>query len=379
MNGTGSADSTVNFTLPQWHEPFRCIALSCKPLPTIPLDAKRSHLYLHGGLPAIAGFGIDFAGSKAGSYGMRRMIDSTPPDASRSLAPTGVLRTWARALRLHQWAKNLLVFVPLLASHRLYDTSAVLAAMFAFLAFGFCASGNYLLNDIVDRTTDLHHPRKRFRPVASGQVSLTEAGIVSAALLCMAFGLAALTLPPAFSGALALYLGLALCYSLALKRVALLDTLCLGGLYTIRVIAGGLATHVVPSFWLLAFSMFLFLSIAIAKRHAELQLVLGSGAKGAPGRGYSIEDMPLLACCGIVSGYLSALVLAFYVNSGAIMYYSRPRLLWPLCVLLLYWISRVWLETTRGRMHDDPVNFALTDRPSLLVAALGFALIWLAI
>ena len=307
------------------------------------------------------------------------MIDSTPPDVPSSLAPAGALRTWARALRLHQWTKNALVFVPLLASHHLHDTSALLAATFAFLAFGCCASGNYLLNDIVDRTTDLHHPRKRFRPVASGQVSLAQARIVSVALLCTAFGLAAVALPPAFTGALALYLGLALCYSLALKRVALLDTLCLGGLYTIRVIAGGLATYVVPSFWLLAFSMFLFLSLAIAKRYAELQLVLGVGGDGAAGRGYSIEDMPLLGCCGIVSGYLSALVLAFYVNSGAIMHYSRPRLLWLLCVLLLYWISRVWLETTRGRMHDDPVNFVLTDRPSLLVAALGFALVWLAI
>jgi 4-hydroxybenzoate polyprenyltransferase len=307
------------------------------------------------------------------------VIESSPPDLRRNDAPAGLLHTWARALRLHQWTKNALVFVPLLASHRLHDTSAVLAAIFAFLAFGCCASGNYLLNDIVDRPADLHHPRKRFRPVTSGQVPVGQARIVSVALLCVGFGLAAGALPWAFSGALALYLGLAWCYSLALKRVVLLDTLCLGGLYTIRIIAGGFATQVTPSFWLLAFSMFLFLSLAIAKRYAELQLVQGSGGGGLPGRGYSTEDMPLLACCGIVSGYLSVLVLAFYVNSGAIMHYTRPRLLWPLCVLLLYWVSRVWLVTTRGRMHDDPVNFALTDRPSLFIAALGAALTWLAI
>jgi 4-hydroxybenzoate polyprenyltransferase/phosphoserine phosphatase len=288
-------------------------------------------------------------------------------------------RDWVQALRIHQWAKNLLLFVPLISAHRLLDWGALVDVVLAFVLFGCCASGTYLINDALDLDADRRHPQKRLRPLASGKISLTHGVAVAVALVCGSVVLAAITLPVAFVVALLLYVATTLWYSFLLKRIAMVDVLSLAGLYTLRVLAGSAAAAVIPSFWLLAFAMFLFLSLAMAKRYAELRSLLDAGRDRASGRGYSVTDLPLLHSFGIAAGYVCVLVFALYVNLGAPSQYSKPQIMWVVCALLLYWISRVWLKTFRGQMQLDPVVFALTDRPSLLVGVLSALLVLAAI
>jgi 4-hydroxybenzoate polyprenyltransferase/phosphoserine phosphatase len=291
--------------------------------------------------------------------------------------PVG-LSVWMRGLRVHQWTKNVLVFVPVLASHRFLESHVLIAAALAFLWFGLCASGTYLINDLMDLDADRMHARKRSRPLASGALPL-PLGIVGAfSLILAAFIGAWFTLGGHFTAVLLLYLVATLWYSFVLKRIAMVDALSLAGLYTVRVIAGSAATTIVPSFWLLAFSMFLFLSLAMVKRYTELRSVLMAGKSVAAGRGYTTDDLPLLLSCGISSGFVSILVLALYINVGASQLYRDPHALWLLCPLLLYWICRVWRKTHRGELHDDPVVFALRDRPSMLVGVLCALLMWAA-
>jgi 4-hydroxybenzoate polyprenyltransferase len=285
------------------------------------------------------------------------------------------VRDWLLALRIHQWAKNLLLFVPLVSAHRLLDFGALADLALAFVLFGCCASGTYLINDLLDLDADRKHPHKRIRPLASGRIALTRAAAVAVALICGSVAMAAMTLPLLFVMALLLYIATTLWYSFLLKRIAMVDVLSLAGLYTLRVLAGSAAAAVIPSFWLLAFAMFLFLSLAMAKRYAELRSMLDAGRDRASGRGYSVADLPLLHSFGIASGYVCVLVFALYVNLGAPSQYSRPQVMWLVCALLLYWISRVWLKTFRGQMLTDPVIFALTDRPSLLVGVLTATLV----
>lgn len=292
---------------------------------------------------------------------------------------SGDWRSWLSALRPHQWAKNLLLFAPIAAAHRLDDPQGLLACVLAFLLFGLCASGGYLINDLLDLDSDRAHPRKRARPFASGRIPLTHGVFVACALVGGSFQIAAFTLPLLFTATLMLYLAASLWYSLELKRIAMVDVLTLAGLYSVRVVAGAAVASVAPSFWLLALSMFLFLSLAAAKRYAELRGVLDSGRMSAPGRGYAVTDLPMLHSSGMTAGYLAVLVLALYVNSAASAMYSRQQLMWLLCPLLLYWTTRIWLKTFRGQMHDDPVVFALTDRPSISVFALAAVLLWAAV
>lgn len=281
------------------------------------------------------------------------------------------LRDWLQAARLHQWLKNLLVFVPLLASHRFLEPAATLDALLAFLAFGLCASGVYLLNDLVDLPADRRHPRKRSRPFAAGRLPLVQ-GLVAAPLLSLAGLVLAWNVAPAFAGVLALYYATTLAYSFALKRVVMLDVVVLAGLYTVRIIGGAVAIGSGLSFWLLAFSMFIFLSLAMLKRYIELGLLLSNGEQRSSGRGYTVEDLPLIQSLGGASGYLAVLVLALYISSPeSLALYSRPQWLWLLCPLLLYWVSRAWVIAHRGTMHDDPVVFAATDRTSQAIALLG--------
>lgn len=306
--------------------------------------------------------------------GKRLVAQLTPQLSSVErtfVVQTGTARDWIRALRLHQWAKNILLFVPLAAAHRISEPGTLTMVVLAFVLFGCCASGTYMINDMADLDSDRKHPHKRTRPLAAGHIPLIHGMAAAVALIGGSLLASALLMPPLFTLALLGYLGATLWYSLVLKRIAMVDVLSLAGLYTVRILAGGAAAAVVPSFWLLAFSMFLFLSLAAAKRYAELRLMLDAGLEVASGRGYSVSDLPLLHSYGIAAGYVCVLVLALYVNSGAAGMYSRPQLMWMLCPLLLYWISRVWLKTFRGQMHDDPVIFALTDRPSWAVAALG--------
>lgn len=287
---------------------------------------------------------------------------------------------WSKALRLHQWLKNVLIFAPLLAAHRIHEFSLLSQAIFAFFIFGMCASSVYLLNDLLDLSADRQHPRKRLRPFATGILPVTTGMLAIPFLLLLAFLLAILLLPPIFSWVLLGYYILTLIYSLYCKKIVMLDVLMLATLYTSRIIAGAAATSVIPSFWLLAFSMFFFLSLALAKRYTELLAMQETGRDRTQGRGYYVNDLQLLEMQGSASGYISVLVLALYINSNTSQaLYTHPQVIWLLCPLLLYWISRVWLQTHRGDMHDDPIIFALRDRVSQGLVLLGTAIVWLAL
>ncbi|GAB3670242.1 UbiA family prenyltransferase [Salinisphaera aquimarina] len=288
-------------------------------------------------------------------------------------------RTWARALRIYQWAKNGLIFVPLLAAHELADVGTVAMALLAFIAYSLLASSVYLLNDLVDLGDDRQHPRKRERPFASGRLPILHGALAIPVLILAAFVIA-LFLPPLFWLVLATYYVLTLAYSLGLKQLALLDVLTLAGLYTLRIIAGGAATGIELSFWLLALSMSIFLSLAMAKRCTEL-LVMKEHSGDAPlGRGYVASDLPPLRSLGTAAGYTSVVVLALYINSPDITdHYSHPARIWLLCPVVLYWISRIWLTTLRGQMHDDPIVFAARDTGSRVCVLLGALIMFLAL
>lgn len=292
----------------------------------------------------------------------------------------GRLADWAKALRLHQWLKNLLVFVPLLAAHRLDEPAVLLAALLAFLAFGLCASSVYVLNDLLDLEDDRKHARKRTRPFAAGRLAPQQGLAASAISLALALLLCLLALPAAFLGTLALYYGLTLAYSLFLKRRAMVDVLTLAALYTLRILAGAAACGIVVTSWMLAFSVFMFLSLALVKRYAELRHAREAGqVSRTPGRGYYPGDLDMIASLGGSAGYLAVLVLALYIDElGGSSLYRHPELIWLACPLLLYWISRTWMMTHRGEMHDDPVVFAARDGVSLVVGLLFGLVFWAA-
>ena len=292
----------------------------------------------------------------------RILDDGKPPMASALL----------QAMRPHQWVKNLLLFIPLMAAHRYGHSASVLQALLAFLVFGLTASSVYLLNDLVDVADDRHHSRKRHRPFAAGNLGLVQGWLIWPALLLLAFTLSGMGLPWPFTAALATYFVLTLAYSLRLKQVPVVDVLTLAALYTLRIIAGAAAVAVPLSFWLLSFSMFLFLSLAFIKRYSELRAARATGQSTAlRGRGYEPQDLELVSSLGGTAGYISVLVLALYIqDSHTASLYATPTFIWLACPLLLFWISRAWLITHRGHMHDDPIVFALKDRVSWVVAAL---------
>jgi 4-hydroxybenzoate polyprenyltransferase/phosphoserine phosphatase len=300
-------------------------------------------------------------------------------EIDRVFAPEAAqLKTWVKGLRLHQWLKNLLLFVPLLAAHRWGDLQAVAVALVAFIAFGMCASAVYVVNDLFDLESDRRHPRKRLRAFASGAISI-PVGIATALVLLAGAIPLALDVGPSFTLWLLSYIVLTKSYTFWLKSIAPLDCFTLAGLYTLRIVAGGAAIAQPNSFWLLAFSLFLFLSLAFVKRYAELVVLIGRGESRAHGRGYTSEDRHLLQAFGVASGFASALVLALYLNSDAVLrLYSYPERLWFALPPLLFWICWVWLRAARGQMHDDPVIFAVRDRASLLAGAVFIAAIWIA-
>ena len=287
-------------------------------------------------------------------------------------------RTWLRAIRVHQWAKNLLVFVPAVAAQLVWQPPVFMQCLLAFVAFGLAASGTYLVNDLLDLDADRRHPTKRLRPFASGDLQITEGLAGAVALIGGSLLLGHFLLGDLFLLVLCGYVFATFWYSMDLKRRAGADILCLAGLYTLRILAGSAATHIPPSFWLLAFSMFLFLSLAAAKRSTELAGLESRSERHAPGRGYAVSDLPLLLSFGVAAAYCSVLVLALYVFSGAEAQHARPQVLWLLCPVFLYWVSRVWLKTHRRQLHEDPVVFALTDWPSRVVAVACVTILWLA-
>jgi 4-hydroxybenzoate polyprenyltransferase len=246
------------------------------------------------------------------------------------------------------------------------------SGLLAFVFFGLCASSVYVLNDMLDVADDRHHPRKRMRPFASGRLPLSAGLLVAPVLLAAAFLGAITLLPPAFSATLLVYYLVTLAYSLWLKREMVLDVITLAALYTLRIIAGGAVFGLVLTSWLLAFSMFIFLSLALVKRYAELRHSRDKGqTERARGRGYYPGDLEMIAALGAASGYLAVMVLALYINDAAtVVLYAHPQVIWLACPLLLYWITRVWMLTHRGEMHDDPVVFAIRDKVSLCVGLL---------
>ena len=274
-----------------------------------------------------------------------------------------------KALRPHQWLKNILIFVPLLAAQHFGDLLSDIQALIAFGIFGLTASSVYLLNDLVDVADDRHHQRKQHRPFAAGNLSLVTGWVIWPVLLIISFGLAWLLLPPAFIAVLTVYFALTIAYSLRLKQSAIVDVLALASLYTLRIIAGAAAISVPLSFWLLTFSMFIFLSLAFIKRFSELKSARQANLDGLlRGRSYEHQDLELVSTMGIGSGYLAVLVLALYIqDSRTSELYHTPQLIWLTCPILLFWISRAWLITHRGQMHDDPIVFAIKDRMSWLV------------
>lgn len=296
----------------------------------------------------------------------REIVDIPTP------APGLNLRPRLKALRPHQWLKNLLVFLPLLVAHQL-DLVSLLQALLAFAAFSLVASSVYVLNDMLDLAADRAHPRKRNRPFASGAVPLSYGTTLAPLLLALGLCLA-LPLGSGFVATMACYYLATLAYSLFLKRELIVDVCMLAGLYTLRIVAGGVATGIELSFWLLAFAVALFFSLAAIKRQAELVDGARSGRSTLSGRGYRTEDLPLVTAMATASGYLAVLILALYITSGDVLaLYARPDFLWGTCLVLFFWINRMVMLTHRGQMHDDPVVFAATDRTSILCMVLVLA------
>ena len=288
------------------------------------------------------------------------------------------IRDYAKAVRLHQSLKNVLIFIPLLMSHEILNFALMINAMLAFASFVACSSSVYILNDLLDLENDRRHRSKCERGFDSGRIPLSN-GLLMIPLLLAASVAIALLLPTPFIVVLSIYYFITLAYSLKLKRVVLVDILVLTGFYTLRVIAGGAATDIELSFWLLAFLMFLFFSLALVKRYSEILTTTNTDGEGRLGRNYLSIDLETLAQFGISSAYMSVLVVAFYINSDAVnSLYRQPKLLWFICPLLLYWISRVWLLTKRGEMHDDPIMFAIEDKPSHWVLIITSAIIMFA-
>lgn len=285
-------------------------------------------------------------------------------------SPSPSLRIFLRALRVHQWLKNLLIFILLFAAHRETDPVLLGKDLLAFAAFSLCASSVYILNDLLDLPSDRKHPRKRHRPFAAGHLPISWGLLASPILLLLAFA-TGFILKSQFALVLGTYFLLTLGYSLWAKRIMILDIILLAVLYTLRIIAGGAAASIPPSFWLLSFSVFFFLALAMVKRYSELLVMKRLGQMTAHGRGYHIEDFPVILSLGTASGYAAVLVLALYINSPEVRaLYRHPEILWSLIPVLLFWMSRIWLITHRGGMHDDPVIFAIKDKVSLALLPL---------
>jgi len=336
--------------------------------------------------------GFDYIGNRVSDYPVwcaarRAVLVSASPRLTKKVAmitpverifrdPGARWLDYLHALRPHHWIKNCLVFMPLVLVHRIFDPEPLARASLAFVAFSLCASSLYLHNDLLDLPADRRHPKKRERRLASGRLRLAHALLLMPLLMIGAFVIA-LQLSIGFAGILAVYSLLVIGYSLKLKDIVIVDVLVLAGGYALRVAAGGVAVDIKISAWLVTFCVFLFFSLALIKRYSEL--VTAESAPGAThARGYLGSDKTVLVAQGIASGYLAVLVLALYTNTDiAQRLHAGHSFFWGVCLLLLYWVSYLWLMATRGRIHDDPVIFALSDRGSLwTIAATGlFALL----
>jgi len=322
-----------------------------------------------------AAAGVIVAGnSKAAAHAAKR---AEHPIEACFADPPVRLKDWRKALRLHQWAKNILLFVALFLGHAYADPAAWLACIGGFVALGAVASGTYVLNDLVDIQNDRRHPTKKLRMLASGRLKISRALLI-APVLIVGGGAAGFALDPLFGAYIAAYLVLTLSYSFRFKRVPFLDTLMLAWLFTLRILMGGALAHVLVSEWLLVFSMFFFFGISIAKRHVEVLKRSRAGGGALPGRGFEASDEAVTLAFGVASSVASILVLVMYLMEGAFPtdFYKEPVFLWALPATVGGWITRVWLLAHRGELDDDPVAFAIRDPVSIaLGGVLGLAFI----
>lgn len=283
----------------------------------------------------------------------------------------GGLRSIVRAMRLYQWVKNILVFLPLITSHKFTEPGLVMNAVITFFSLSLCASSIYVINDISDLDSDRRHHSKRNRPIASGALSIPAGLLLACASLCGGI-LLSLFLNPISTLVVLTYTAISFAYTFWLKQKLLADVLTLAILYAMRIIAGGTATSIPLSTWLVAFSLFFFLSLAFSKRVAEMIRVGASSRDGLVGRGYLVMDTQIVGSLGATSGYLACLVMSLYINSDAVhKLYAHPDWLWLLLPLLLYMIGRLWVLTMRGRMTDDPILFVLRDAATYWVLVAG--------
>jgi 4-hydroxybenzoate polyprenyltransferase/phosphoserine phosphatase len=303
------------------------------------------------------------------SGALRRRVEALGGEVEHLGASGMALAPYLKALRPHQWLKNILVFLPMIAGHR-YDIATFGQSLLAFVAFSLVASSVYVLNDLLDLSADRAHPRKSRRPFASGSVPIAHGSWMAPGLLGLG-ALVAASLGWLFLGVMAVYFASTTAYSLYLKRRTVVDIVTLACLYTMRIIAGGVATGIALSVWLLAFSVFFFFALAAVKRQAELVDGVKRGQFDTKGRGYHVDDLPLISQFAVAAGYVSVLVMALYVNSPAVgELYGYPAALWGICLILLYWISRIVMVTHRGWMHDDPIVYAVKDRISRICVTL---------
>ena len=294
---------------------------------------------------------------------LRRDAEAASEAVEHLVTQTGSVKPYIKALRPHQWMKNMLVFLPMLAAHQL-DATTFLLSLLAFVCFSLVASSVYVLNDLLDLAADRAHPRKKNRPFASGRIPIVHGTWMAAGLLVLG-ALFAAGISGTFLLVMAGYYLLTTAYSLTLKRRVVIDICVLGVLYTVRIVAGAVAVDIPLSVWLLAFSGFFFLSLAAVKRQAELIDSAERGNLKVSGRGYHVDDLPIISMIAISAGYVSALVMTLYVSSPAVVeLYTRPEALWGVSAILLYWITRTVLIAHRGGMHDDPVVYAAKDRTS---------------
>jgi 4-hydroxybenzoate polyprenyltransferase/phosphoserine phosphatase len=288
------------------------------------------------------------------------------------------MRAYFRSLRPHQWLKNFLLFLPVLAGHTFSEDTA-LNALVAFVSFGFGASSIYLINDMIDLPNDRVHSEKRRRPIAAGEIPLSHTAILSGILAVLSISLA-LALPQPFMLVLVGYFALSTSYSFYLKRKLMIDVVALAALYGIRVVAGSAATGIVLSHWLLGFCFFIFLSLALMKRTTEIILLPKESVGNIKGRGYRRRDFPTINSLTAASGFVAVLVLALYISSPEVaVLYRRPEFLWGICIVLVYWLGRAFCLTGRGEMRQDPVIFAATDRISILSGLLVAVIFLLAL
>lgn len=315
----------------------------------------------------------------APSAGLWKAVQAVSACARVAAPRKQALRPLAAALRPHQWSKNLLIFLPLFLSHQWHNLHKAALALICFVAFSAAASAVYIINDLLDIEADRRHPLKRRRPFAAGELSIPAGLCLAACAAVVAIGLNVACLGPVSTAWLFGYLAITTAYSLSLKKRIVIDVIVLAGLYTLRIAAGAAAVSVPVSTWLLAFAMFFFLSLAIGKRYIELCRTSGGAETTLPGRGYRADDAQLLEQIGPTSGYLAVLVFCLYIDSSAVArLYGHRDLLWLVCPMLLYWITRFWLLARRREMHYDPVAFALKDRSSLAVIAATAATVILA-